>query len=66
MAIKILKLGWEFPPNNWGGLVVACYGLTRGLCNSGATIILVLPHEQTTDIKNCKIVCAPIDLQKKY
>ena len=66
MAIKILKLGWEFPPNSWGGLGVACYGLTQGLSNNGATVSLVLPHEQITDIKKCKILCAPVDLHKNF
>ncbi len=29
--MKVLMLGWEFPPNISGGLGTACYGITQGL-----------------------------------
>lgn len=35
--------GWEFPPNNTGGLGTACYGLTKALSRLGIEITLVLP-----------------------
>ena len=37
-------LGWELPPNNSGGLGVACLQLSKALANAGADIEFVLPH----------------------
>ncbi len=37
--------GWEFPPNNKGGLGTACYGLTKSLSKKGIDITLVLPKK---------------------
>jgi glycosyltransferase involved in cell wall biosynthesis len=36
--------GWEFPPNNLGGLGTACYGLTKSLSEKGTEIAFVLPR----------------------
>lgn len=41
--MRILMLGWEFPPFIAGGLGVACYGLTRALDRRGHRVIFVLP-----------------------
>jgi len=41
--MRILMLGWEFPPFIAGGLGVACYGLTRALDRAGHHVIFVLP-----------------------
>lgn len=37
-------LGWELPPNNSGGLGVACLQLSKALAAAGADIEFVLPH----------------------
>jgi glycosyltransferase involved in cell wall biosynthesis len=42
--MRILMLGWEFPPFIAGGLGVACYGLTRALDRLGHEIIFILPR----------------------
>jgi glycogen(starch) synthase len=42
--MKILMLGWELPPNNSGGLGVACLQLAKALSNSGADIDFILPY----------------------
>jgi glycogen(starch) synthase len=42
--MRILMLGWEFPPFIAGGLGVACYGLTRALDSRGHRITFVLPR----------------------
>ena len=42
--MKILMLGWELPPNNSGGLGVACLQLAKALPNSGADIDFILPY----------------------
>ena len=41
--MRILMLGWEFPPFISGGLGTACYGLTRALDRQGHEVIFVLP-----------------------
>lgn len=41
--MRILMLGWEFPPFISGGLGVACYGLTRALDRMGHRITFILP-----------------------
>ncbi len=41
--MRILMLGWEFPPFVAGGLGVACYGLTRALDRQGHKVVFVLP-----------------------
>jgi len=41
--MRVLMLGWEFPPFIAGGLGVACYGLTRALDRQGHRVIFVLP-----------------------
>ncbi len=56
--MRILKLGWEFPPNNYGGLGVACEGLVRGLTATGIEVLLVLPRYQSSTIARCHIIAA--------
>jgi glycogen(starch) synthase len=41
--MKVLMLGWEFPPFISGGLGTACYGLTKGLNQLGAEVLFLLP-----------------------
>jgi glycosyltransferase involved in cell wall biosynthesis len=42
--MKVLMLGWEFPPVLSGGLGTACLGLTRALTALGTDVIFVVPH----------------------
>ena len=42
--MKVLMLGWEFPPHISGGLGTACYGLTQGLAHHGVEIDFVVPR----------------------
>lgn len=42
--MRVLMLGWEFPPFISGGLGTACYGLTRGLDRLGTRVEFVLPR----------------------
>jgi len=41
--MKVLMLGWEFPPHISGGLGTACFGMTRGLNEIGVEVSFVLP-----------------------
>ncbi|NMB57222.1 glycosyltransferase family 4 protein [Candidatus Beckwithbacteria bacterium] len=40
---KIFMIGWEFPPNNAGGLGIACEGLTKALAKQHISQIFTLP-----------------------
>jgi len=42
--MKVLMLGWEFPPFIAGGLGTACYGLTRAMNVLGVDVLFVLPR----------------------
>lgn len=42
--MRVLMLGWEFPPYISGGLGTACYGLTKALSDAGTDILFVLPR----------------------
>ncbi len=42
--MRILMLGWEFPPFIAGGLGTACHGLTRALDQMGHEVTFVLPR----------------------
>lgn len=46
----VFMIGWEYPPNNSGGLGVACQGLTQALSDSGTNIHFSLPY---TTSSNC-------------
>jgi|FLOH01.1.fsa_nt_gi glycogen synthase len=41
--MRVLMLGWEFPPIYSGGLGTACYGLTKGLSHHGVNVTFVMP-----------------------
>lgn len=41
--MRILMLGWEFPPFISGGLGTACYGLTKAMDRLGHRVQFVLP-----------------------
>jgi len=41
--VKVLMLGWEFPPFISGGLGTACYGLTRAMGRLGIKVTFILP-----------------------
>jgi glycogen(starch) synthase len=41
--MRVLMLGWEFPPYIAGGLGVACHGLTAALDRMGHHVLFVLP-----------------------
>ena len=48
--MKILMLGWELPPNNSGGLGVACLQMCSALASKGADIEFVVPYTDEHDI----------------
>ncbi|MBY0307360.1 MAG: glycogen/starch synthase, partial [Phycisphaerales bacterium] len=42
--MRIVMLGWEFPPYISGGLGTACEGLTRALDKQGHKVLFILPR----------------------
>jgi glycogen synthase len=54
--LKILMLGWEFPPIMAGGLGTACYGLCKAL-SQYADITLIIPRSvQTPQLEDVNIL----------
>ncbi len=57
--MKVLMLGWEFPPHISGGLGTACHGLVGGLTRQGVEVCFVVPRaygdeaEGPTEILGC-------------
>jgi glycosyltransferase involved in cell wall biosynthesis len=47
--MRVLMLGWEFPPFISGGLGTACYGLTRAMSDRGTLVTFVLPKSVDSD-----------------
>lgn len=41
--MRVLMLGWEFPPQITGGLGTACYGITKSLAKQSINILFVVP-----------------------
>lgn len=56
--MRVLMLGWEFPPHNSGGLGTACFGLTRALAGRNAEVIFVLPKKTGVTSPFAKMVFA--------
>ncbi len=44
VIMKVLMLGWEYPPHIAGGLGTACEGLTAALAANGVSIHFVVPE----------------------
>lgn len=44
---NVFMIGWEYPPQNSGGLGVACQGLTQSLADQNTNIYFTLPYHQS-------------------
>lgn len=44
--MKVLMLGWEFPPYSSGGLGTHCFNITRALSKRDVTIKFIMPGEE--------------------
>jgi glycosyltransferase involved in cell wall biosynthesis len=51
-------LGWELPPNNSGGLGVACYELCKALAQKQVDIEFILPYKAEHNISFMKVTAA--------
>lgn len=58
----IFMIGWEYPPNNSGGLGVACEGLTKALANQHSRIFFTLPYAHSSPVGHLQLLtCADPD-----
>ncbi len=62
--LKILMIGWEFPPFHSGGLGVVCYHLTKCLSNQGIEIIFALPKKVKLDVNYMQVLFGNQDITK--
>jgi glycogen(starch) synthase len=49
--VRVLMLGWEFPPFISGGLGTACHGLTRAMMRRDMEILFVLPRAMEEGVR---------------
>lgn len=61
--MRVLMLGWEFPPFISGGLGTACQGLTKAMTSCGTRIMFVLPTAQTAGEPAGRCVAPPTSEQ---
>ncbi len=61
--MKVLMFGWEFPPNNTGGLGTACYGLSKALSQLGVEITLVLPTAENINADFLRVIGANVKIR---
>ncbi|PIN74847.1 4-alpha-glucanotransferase [Candidatus Woesearchaeota archaeon CG10_big_fil_rev_8_21_14_0_10_37_12] len=64
--MNVLMFGWEFPPNNSGGLGTACQGLTKALSKQNTNIIFVLPKEKPPNTEHCIFVSTNTNVNVRY
>jgi glycosyltransferase involved in cell wall biosynthesis len=62
--IKVLMLGWEYPPYVTGGLGTHCYYLTRALAKFPVKVYFVTPHPIHKKRGNLEIV--GLDVSQKF
>jgi len=56
--MKVVMIGWEYPPFKVGGLGTHCYGLTRSLADKNVSIDFYMPktkHRSSSDKDNLVI-----------
>jgi glycogen(starch) synthase len=55
--MKVLMLGWEYPPHISGGLGVACDGLTKALSKQEVDITFLFPFSQgNEDVSHMRLI----------
>jgi glycogen synthase len=62
--MRVLMLGWEFPPFIAGGLGTACYGLTKAMADAGHEVLFALPRRIDRSHSSHVTLLTPNDLPK--
>jgi glycogen(starch) synthase len=63
LKMRVLMLGWEFPPFISGGLGTACYGLTKAMSRQGIDVIFVLPRPVSSQFSTHVKLAQPMQWQ---
>ncbi len=64
-VVRILMLGWEFPPYFAGGVGTVCYELTRGLARKGVDVTYIMPHgPDDVSSEHVRLLVADREMQK--
>ena len=63
--MRVLMLGWEFPPHAVGGLGSHTYGLVSALVKLGVKVDLVLPFKDYTKVKGVDFSFVYVDIHTK-
>ena len=67
--MRVLVLGWEFPPAKTGGLGTHCYELVKNLARKSASVLLFIPKKSEDarhDLQNVEIVEVGSTLPNPY
>ena len=67
--MRVLILGWEFPPAKTGGLGTHCYELVRNLGINGVRVLLFIPKRSETvkhNLQNVEITDVGMALSNPY
>ncbi|MGC8533467.1 MAG: glycosyltransferase family 4 protein [Candidatus Parvarchaeum sp.] len=54
--MKVLFLGWEFPPHSVGGLGTHSYNIVKALSEKGVMVNVILPFKEHSEIKGVKFL----------
>ena len=61
--MKILMFGWELPPQNSGGLGVACFNIAKALGERETEVIFVLPKKGDVNQDRFKVIFANVTIK---
>ncbi len=64
--MKVLFLGWEFPPHSVGGLGTHSYNIIKSLSKKGVGITVVLPFKDYENIKGVKFLTFKTTIKSVY
>jgi glycosyltransferase involved in cell wall biosynthesis len=66
--VKVLMLGWEFPPHISGGLGTACAGLVQGLAKSDVEVTFVVPRAHgDEEARFARVLgCSDVELEEEF
>ncbi len=54
--VKVLKLGWEFPPLISGGLAIACFGIAKALAKQTDLTVILPKASQVSILDNANVI----------
>ncbi len=64
--MKIMMLGWEYPPNITGGLGVASQGISEGLAKKGNDVTFFLPKKTAKQVSKSVHIMGASDMKPDF